>query len=102
MADVIDTNRVDVLVDGGSSDGRLVTSGGKLAAVLVRVTAAEVSDTATEGGWFLEAGFGPCGILRTPTPDIFRSEGEALRWIERQLGGNEPSATSVHRIPDAD
>ena len=88
MADMIDTSRVDVLVDGGSSDGRLVMTRGKLAAVLVRVTAEEVSDTATEGGWFLEAGFGPCGILMTPQPDIFRSEGEALRWIERQLGSD--------------
>ncbi len=86
MADAIDSNRVAVLVDGGSSDGRLVMAGGKLAAVLVRVTAAEVSDTATEGGWFLEAGFGPCGLLRTPAPEIFRSEGDALLWVERQLG----------------
>ena len=85
MADTIDSNRVEVLVDGGSSDGRLVTAGGKLAAVLVKVTAAEVSDTAIEGGWFLEAGFGPCGILKTQPPDIFRSEDEALLWVERQL-----------------
>jgi hypothetical protein len=85
MPDIIDSNQVDVLVDGGSSDGRLVTSGGKLAAVLVKVTAAEVSDTATEGGWFLEAGFGPCGILKTHQPNVFRSEGDALQWVERQL-----------------
>jgi hypothetical protein len=88
MARTIQSNRVDVLVDGGSSDGRLVMAEGKLAAVIVRVTAEEVSDTATEGGWFLEAGFGPCGILRAPAPDIFPSEIEALRWIERQLDSN--------------
>lgn len=81
----LSASRVDVLVDGGSSDGLLIMAGGKLAAVLVRVTAFEVGDTATEGGWFLEAGFGPCGILRSSTPDIFRTESEALLWIDRQL-----------------
>ena len=44
MADMIDTSPVDVLVDGGSSSGRLVMAGGKLVAVIVRVTAAEVGD----------------------------------------------------------
>ena len=87
MPESIDSNQVAVLVDGGSSDGRLVMVGGKLAAVLVRVTAAEISDIATEGGWFLEAGFGPCGVLRSAPPDVFRSEGEALLWVEQQLAG---------------
>lgn len=85
MAGMMESSRVDVLVDGGSSDGRLVMAQGKLAAVLVRVTAEEVSDTATQGGWFLEAGFGPCGILKVPPPEIFPTEDDALRWIERQL-----------------
>lgn len=85
MAGMMESSRVDVLVDGGSSDGRLVMAQGKLAAVLVRVTAEEVSDTATQGGWFLEAGFGPCGILKAPPPEIFPTEDDALRWIERQL-----------------
>ena len=84
MASSIDTSNVDVLVDGGSSDGRLVMAGGKLAAVLVRVSAAEISDTATEGGWFLEAGFGPCGALKVPVPEVFSSEREALLWVETQ------------------
>lgn len=82
----VDTSTVEVLVDGGSSDGRLVMAGGKLAAVLVRVSAAEVSDTATEGGWFLEAGFGPCGALKVSAPGVFRHEADALRWVEAQTG----------------
>ena len=85
MPDNLNSMRVDVLVDGGSSNGRLVMVGGKLAAVLIQVTAGEVSDTATQGGWFLEAGFGPCGTLRIPTPEIFHSEAEAFRWIERRV-----------------
>jgi hypothetical protein len=85
MAGTIETSRVDVRVDGGSSDGMLVMESGKLVAVLVQVSAEDLGDTATEGGWFLEAGFGPCGLVKTAPPDVFSSEVEALRWIERQL-----------------
>ena len=49
MADIIDTNRVDVLVDGGSSDGRLVMAGGKLAMVFKQ--GAMVATPADEAIW---------------------------------------------------
>jgi hypothetical protein len=88
MVATITTSTIDVLVNGGSSTGRLVIAGGKLAAVLVRVTAAEVSATAVEGGWFLEAGFGPCGALKVSDPGVFRNESDALRWVELHLRGS--------------
>jgi hypothetical protein len=86
MTDTIASEQIEVLVDGGSSEGRLVSLRHKLVAVLVRVSAAEAG-TGGGGGWFLEAGFGPCSILKTQAPDVFRSEDEALLWIEHQLQG---------------
>lgn len=77
---------IPVLCDGGSHEGRLVLFGEDLVAVLVWVT-----DRETRGGephaegWFLEAGFGPCGSLMTITPPVFPNLDDALEWVRERL-----------------
>jgi hypothetical protein len=58
-------------------------SDGTLAAVVVRVLPEESADG--HEGWYLEAGFGPCSILMTLPPQVFRDKEEAIDWISRQL-----------------
>lgn len=79
---------VTVRVDGGSSEGKLVLAEGSLVAVLVKVSAADRGDAAKIGGWFLEAGFGPCGTLSAPSPEVFGTVGEAVEWIQLRLDGH--------------
>jgi hypothetical protein len=84
---------VSIMTDGGSSEGRLVFAGGDLVAVLARVTASETAgDERHAGGWFLEAGFGPCGDLMTVAPPVFATLDEALRWIRGRLRARLSSA----------
>lgn len=79
---------ISVMTDGGSHEGRLAFVGSDLIAVLVRVTPQETSGGERHaGGWFLEAGFGPCGPLMTVTPPVFATLEDAVEWIRRKLGG---------------
>lgn len=78
---------VSVLSDGGGHEGRLVFSGNDLVAVFARVSEEENAGSrrGTTAGWFLEAGFGPCGILMTPGPSVFPTLEEALAWVGERL-----------------
>jgi hypothetical protein len=85
MSARLESHPVEVLTDGGSSGGRLVLAEGKLVAVLVRVEGGETGEPGSAGGWYVEAGFGPCGILMTLPPQVFPEEAEAMAWIGQQL-----------------
>jgi hypothetical protein len=74
---------VSVLSDGGSHEGRLVFAGTDLVAVLTMVSAEE--NAGGSGGWFLEAGFGPCSILMATSPSVFPTLDEAIAWVRGQL-----------------
>jgi hypothetical protein len=82
----ITVQTMSVMTDGGSHEGRLILSGQDLVAVFSRVTAEENAAGATgTGGWFLEAGFGPCSILMTRSPSVFRTLEEAIVWVQTRL-----------------
>jgi hypothetical protein len=78
---------MEVLTDGGVSDGRLVLANGKLIAVLVHVMPSEMELSAiSPEGWYREAGFGPCSDLATGSPPpLFNSLEEARGWIEQRI-----------------
>jgi len=80
---------ISVLSDGGSHEGRLVLVGKDLVAVFAKVTAEEAEENAGSrrqtGGWFLEAGFGPCSILMTVSPSVFPTLDQALDWVRERL-----------------
>jgi hypothetical protein len=77
---------ISVLADGGPHDGHLVLADGHLAAVLARVTAEETAGGRGQPtGWFLEAGFGPCGSLMSVRPPVFASLDQALEWVRARL-----------------
>ena len=84
---------IPVLIDGGSHDGRLILVDGSLVAVFARVTAEETAGGEGQvGGWFLEAGFGPCGSLMSVTPPVFAELDQALAWVRTRLeAGFDPS-----------
>lgn len=71
-----------VLVETGTADedGRLVFHGGKLVAVLVRLSD---EHEGMSGRWFLERGF---GRLDRPCPSTFDGLDPACAWIARRLG----------------
>jgi hypothetical protein len=78
---------ISVMADGGVHDGHLVLSDGMLVAVLSRVTAEEtIGELDQIEGWFLEAGFGPCGPLMSVTPPIFSDLEDAIEWVRTRLG----------------
>ena len=69
-----------VIVDvGEEAEGRLVFDGGRLVAVLARLSRLHGDEA---GAWFLEIGF---GCLDTPTPPIFPDLAAAGRWVEARL-----------------
>jgi CheY-like chemotaxis protein len=74
---------VEVLVDGGVRNGRCVYASGRLIGVLVPVTAEEQGEGTA--GWYLEAGFGPCGPMAAGTPPVFASLGAAATWFSGNL-----------------
>lgn len=77
---------VSVMSDGGGHEGRLVFSGSDLVAVFARISAEENAGGRNgTGGWFLEAGFGPCGILMTHRPPVFPTLDEAISWVRERL-----------------
>ncbi|BCJ91605.1 hypothetical protein IZ6_23400 [Terrihabitans soli] len=81
MSDIV-FQRIDVLTDGGSQEGRLALAEGQLVAVFVHVTPEE---TANGGGWFREAGFGPCSDLVAQVPPVFDSLEGAAAWIDERI-----------------
>ena len=84
---------ISVMTDGGGHEGHLVLAAGHLVAVLSRVTAEEtLGEREQIEGWFLEAGFGPCGPLMSVTPPVFTDLEEALAWVRTRLeAGFAPS-----------
>ena len=77
---------MSVMADGGSHEGRLVLADANLVAVFARVTAEETAGGEGQtGGWFLEAGFGPCGSLMSVTPPVFATLDEAVEWVRTTL-----------------
>jgi hypothetical protein len=88
----INLQPVSVRSDGGSHEGRLVFSGADLVAVFAKVSAEETAGGRDEaGGWFLEAGFGPCGTLMTLSPHVFPTLEEAMVWVHERLESGLPS-----------
>lgn len=73
--------QVMTAVDDGQ--GQLVLAGGRLVAVLVRLTDAEHGSKREH--WFLEAGFGPCS---TVLPPAFPNLGAAESWVRGRLGSH--------------
>ena len=89
----ISLQSIPVMIDGGSHEGRLVLSNGHLAAVLTHVPPKEtVGEQGRAGGWFLEAGFGPCGGMMTLRPEVFASLEEAVEWVRGRLEAEFPLA----------
>lgn len=84
---------VSVLSDGGGHEGRLVFSGDDLVAVFAKVSDEENAGSPRQtGGWFLEAGFGPCSSLMTPRPPVFPTLEEATAWVRERLESGLPSS----------
>jgi hypothetical protein len=71
---------VQVMTGHADSDGRLVLADEQLVAVLVRLEDEEYGPK--RGGWFLEAGFGPCGVSMPP---VFATLDDAVTWLTQQL-----------------
>lgn len=71
---------VTILTGSDDEDGRLVSTNGRLVAVLIRLS--DKVHAELVGSWFLEVGFGPCSQV---TPQVFKSLDEARGWIEGQL-----------------
>lgn len=71
---------VAILTGSDDEEGRLVSTNGRLVAVLVRLS--DKAHAELVGSWFLEAGFGPCSQVTAP---VFKSLDEARSWIEDQL-----------------
>jgi hypothetical protein len=75
-----------VLSDGGPHEGQLVLTEDGLVAVFARVTPEETVGGDGQGeGWFLEAGFGPCGELMSVRPPVFATLEEALAWVQERV-----------------
>jgi hypothetical protein len=83
---------MSVLADGGAHEGQLVLADGQLVAVFTWVTPEEtIGGEERAGGWFLEAGFGPCSILLSATPQVLASLDDAVTWVRGRLdAGLEP------------
>ena len=84
---------ISVMTDGGGSEGRMIFADGLLVAVLSQVTAEEaLGEQGQVNGWFLEAGFGPCGVLMSVTPPVFSDVEQAVAWVRTRLeAGFAPS-----------
>ncbi len=77
---------MSVMIDGGAHDGQVVLSVGHLVAVLSGVTREETAGGSGQAeGWFLEAGFGPCGPLASVRPPVFAELEEAIAWVRNRL-----------------
>jgi len=75
-----------VLADGGRHEGQLILADGELVAVFTWVTPEETAGGREQaGGWFLEAGFGPCSGLMSTRPPVLATLQEAVAWVNTQL-----------------
>jgi hypothetical protein len=75
-----------VMADGGSHEGQLILADGQLVAVFARVTPEETAGGRGQmEGWFLEAGFGPCGSLMSARPPVLADLDEAVTWVRARL-----------------
>ena len=87
---------ISVMADGGAHDGQLVLANNQLVAVLSRVTKEETAGGSGQPtGWFLEAGFGPCGSLMAVRPPVFESLDQALEWVRTTLADGALLALSL-------
>lgn len=66
----------DVVVASEDGEGRLVFDGGRLVAVLVRLSSLHGDQ---QGAWYLEAGL---GAFATPSPPTFPDLEAAKRWFK--------------------
>jgi hypothetical protein len=71
---------ISVLTGSDDREGRLVLVNGDLVAVLVRLDGPVHENQ--RGGWFLEAGFGPCS---GPPQPVFDSLAEAQVWVSMRV-----------------
>ena len=71
---------ISVLTGSDDREGRLVLVNGDLVAVLVRLDGPVHEEQ--QGGWFLEAGFGPCS---GPPQPVFDSLAEAQEWVSMRV-----------------
>ena len=83
-ANEIEFHVVRIFVDHGSRTGRSVYSAGTLVGILIPITAEEHGENGT-GGWYLEAGFGPCSLMNVGPPPIFADLREAAAWFSGNL-----------------
>ncbi|MGO4526800.1 hypothetical protein AB4097_18295 [Microvirga sp. 2MCAF35] len=85
MSDIT-LQEMPVLADGGRHEGQLVLADGQLVAVFTWVTPEETAGGhGCAGGWFLEAGFGPCSGLISTTPPVLATLDEAVVWVRTRL-----------------
>jgi CheY-like chemotaxis protein len=84
--DEIEFRIIRIFVDNGSRTGRSAYSGGTLIGILIPVTAEEEGESGA-GGWYLEAGFGPCSLMNVGPPPIFADLGKAATWFTDSLAG---------------
>lgn len=76
--------------DGGPRDGLLIYSNDALAAVVTRLDAEDAAEHYEAGRWFIEAGFGDCGILKHAKPASFASIEDVLAWVDAQMADHKP------------
>jgi hypothetical protein len=75
-----------VMADGGRHEGQLVLADGQLVAVFTCVTPEETAGGQEQaGGWFLEAGFGPCSSLISAAPPVLADLEAAVSWVRTRL-----------------
>jgi hypothetical protein len=71
---------IAVMTGSDNGEGRLVLWNDRLVAVLVRLMDEMYGEE--RGGWFLEAGFGPCNSVRPP---VFADLDAAQVWVRGRL-----------------
>lgn len=94
LTDDIEFHIIRIFVDHGSRTGRSAYSGGTLVGILIPVTAEEEGESGL-GGWYLEAGFGPCSLMTVGPPPIFTNLGEAATWFSDNLAGDAKTAALI-------
>ena len=94
QTDEIEFHTIRIFVDRDSRTGRSAYSGGTLVGILIPVTAEEHGERGT-GGWYLEAGFGPCSLMTVGAPPIFADLGEAAGWFSDTLAGDSGAGALI-------